>query len=792
MKIQYLLLFIFCFSINLSAQKVLVADDETYSSLSNNALFEIASTNNNKGILIPRMTSSQRNGINPNQINDVGLLVYDKTTQSFWYWNGTIWKEVGANGNTSGIALIDGDGDTRIEVEKNPDEDIIRFEVDTFSIATLDTNGLNISGSLSLMHGVLVNEITNNAAIPLSDTTLVTAKAIRQFTDNRTYISVKEYGVVGDGVTDDSDSMMVAIMSNPNGTLFVPDGVYLASFSIDTIITLISYSGNVIFKSETAGSAVLMVNASTNLYNLTFHHTDSTTDGSDGLWNNDHDITAHNCTFIGHELNASGNTSHSNFYNCTFTTRDAGMTNPPSFGTIAWSPNTTFNHCLFNGTFGADAQDSKFYTCTFDGKWGVHMPEGAINNSGNPSGFEGDAEFHHCTIKGSDFYGIGIGNDAHPKLYHCTVIGHTSAAYARTQSTYEAYNSYFESTLLTAGGSALVMSKRLTATHISQGLEASGDSYFSNCTFAGGQYHLNIPDLDTVGQVNMSNSSFDMNKIYVDMQVSGNGDKDKYLTETTNFEVPYQNMTLTSGEILKPKYSAAHITYLDVAGNGGAVNNIRINKLFGNNKEYPLGYRLIIRCGHLTNTITLKHGYNALIGTGLYTSAEKDLTIHQGEIVVMEYINNAWWQTSNLGALKAMSGVAINEFSTDGTLGGNSDLAVPAEKAVKTYIDNFQKIESNLNITANGNLTFNLPAGYKITSIVAEEINGISAGNIQFGTTANGSEITAAVAISGNDLVDFSIIKGLFSLSNANTIFISSNNWGSGKVDVFVKIEKVK
>jgi hypothetical protein len=118
MKIQYLLLFIFCFSINLSAQKVLVADDETYSSLSNNALFEIASTNNNKGILIPRMTSSQRNGINPNQINDVGLLVYDKTTQSFWYWNGTIWKEVGANGNTSGIALIDGDGDTRIEVEK--------------------------------------------------------------------------------------------------------------------------------------------------------------------------------------------------------------------------------------------------------------------------------------------------------------------------------------------------------------------------------------------------------------------------------------------------------------------------------------------------------------------------------------------------------------------------------------------------------------------------------------------------------------------------------------------------
>jgi hypothetical protein len=33
------------------------------------------------------------------------------------------------------------------------------------------------------------------------------------------------------------------------------------------------------------------------------------------------------------------------------------------------------------------------------------------------------------------------------------------------------------------------------------------------------------------------------------------------------------------------------------------------------------------------------------------------------------------------------AGVAINEFSSDGTLAGNSDLAVPTEKAVKTYID---------------------------------------------------------------------------------------------------------
>jgi len=35
------------------------------------------------------------------------------------------------------------------------------------------------------------------------------------------------------------------------------------------------------------------------------------------------------------------------------------------------------------------------------------------------------------------------------------------------------------------------------------------------------------------------------------------------------------------------------------------------------------------------------------------------------------------------------SGTEVNEFSTDGTLSGNSDSAVPTEKAVKTYVDGF-------------------------------------------------------------------------------------------------------
>ncbi len=43
-----------------------------------------------RGILIPRLDSTQRKSI----VNTVGLLVYDKTTKSFWFNDGIKWNEI--------------------------------------------------------------------------------------------------------------------------------------------------------------------------------------------------------------------------------------------------------------------------------------------------------------------------------------------------------------------------------------------------------------------------------------------------------------------------------------------------------------------------------------------------------------------------------------------------------------------------------------------------------------------------------------------------------------------------
>ncbi len=60
------------------------------------ALLDITSTS--KGLLIPRMTATQRVAIiNP----AAGLMVYETTSNSFWFYNGTVWSPVNTTGDNS-------------------------------------------------------------------------------------------------------------------------------------------------------------------------------------------------------------------------------------------------------------------------------------------------------------------------------------------------------------------------------------------------------------------------------------------------------------------------------------------------------------------------------------------------------------------------------------------------------------------------------------------------------------------------------------------------------------------
>ncbi len=81
-------------------------------------------TSDSMGILVPRMSASQRQAI-PSPA--VGLMVFDSTNNAFYYFTGNGWLELLAG---SVDKIVDADGDTKIQVEENPDENIIRFDLE--------------------------------------------------------------------------------------------------------------------------------------------------------------------------------------------------------------------------------------------------------------------------------------------------------------------------------------------------------------------------------------------------------------------------------------------------------------------------------------------------------------------------------------------------------------------------------------------------------------------------------------------------------------------------------------
>ena len=60
-----------------------------------NAALDIQSATNDKGILIPRLTSSERLAmIGSLSANENGLLVFDSDLKAFYFWNGSIWTSM--------------------------------------------------------------------------------------------------------------------------------------------------------------------------------------------------------------------------------------------------------------------------------------------------------------------------------------------------------------------------------------------------------------------------------------------------------------------------------------------------------------------------------------------------------------------------------------------------------------------------------------------------------------------------------------------------------------------------
>ncbi|MEL6987324.1 MAG: hypothetical protein AAGK97_05790, partial [Bacteroidota bacterium] len=110
------------------------------------AALEVQSTN--KGLLIPRVDT--QSVANPTE----GLMIFQNSDKRFYFYSGSAWQFVG-----EAPSMVDGDNDTRIELEASLDDDIIRFFVKGQEVMAHDSARLILNHKLGSMY------IGNNAGL---------------------------------------------------------------------------------------------------------------------------------------------------------------------------------------------------------------------------------------------------------------------------------------------------------------------------------------------------------------------------------------------------------------------------------------------------------------------------------------------------------------------------------------------------------------------------------------------------------------------------------------------------
>ena len=134
MKHYFLMAITFCMAVAGNAQNVGIGT----SAPNANAKLDITATD--KGLLIPRMDSTHRKAIP----TTIGLLVYDSSTQSFWYNNGTAWQNLATAG--SGWSITGNSGiDPNVNFLGTTDNKPLLFKVNNQPAGKITAAGADVT-----------------------------------------------------------------------------------------------------------------------------------------------------------------------------------------------------------------------------------------------------------------------------------------------------------------------------------------------------------------------------------------------------------------------------------------------------------------------------------------------------------------------------------------------------------------------------------------------------------------------------------------------------------------------
>ncbi len=157
------------------AGKAQVAINETGNAPNDNAILDISSTT--KGLLIPRVTTTERTNMDANlAATEDGLTVYDTDTKSFWYWNGTGWSTMGSNGTVDQDWFKEGTSDSPTDINDKMfhmgdvaiGKNTADYKLDVFEDAKINTMKVGLSNPDTAPNLRTVLQINADGVAPTS------------------------------------------------------------------------------------------------------------------------------------------------------------------------------------------------------------------------------------------------------------------------------------------------------------------------------------------------------------------------------------------------------------------------------------------------------------------------------------------------------------------------------------------------------------------------------------------------------------------------------------------------
>jgi hypothetical protein len=204
-----------------------VAINTTNALPNSSALLDI--TSNNKGLLIPRMTSTERNAI---AAPLKGLIVYDSTTNNFSFYNGTAWADLNGGGGSNWSVL---------------GNNIYNSNTGNVGIgASTPSAKLTVNGDALIASGLSVGTTTSAAKLDVTGagTTSATNTLLLRNSLGDTLLRMRDDGRMGIGYNSSSYGRLLNLggtginFYNANETTFGG-----AIFPTDTSLVLWSDSG---------------------------------------------------------------------------------------------------------------------------------------------------------------------------------------------------------------------------------------------------------------------------------------------------------------------------------------------------------------------------------------------------------------------------------------------------------------------------------------------------------------------------------------------------------------------